>query len=242
MYIVFSTRTGLEDKYGPQTADIILDEMNKVSHAVRLKPGWGSITLLADDPNSMAKFDLKPTLADDPWALKLALADLDKALGKKGLMIGALLIVGGPEVVPYHHLPNPVEDVDVDVPSDNPYATQDENYFIPEWPVGRLPGGKGSDPGVLLDSLRQVTEHHMGARTHLVGIHLALAAEPDLLVQEKRPQFWICRGSLEESLGRGLPIDPGERSHGDLSSLRGKPRDPCAGHAPRLLQPARCGG
>lgn len=162
MYVVFSTRTGLEDKYGPQTAAIILDEMNKVSHAVRLKPGWGSITLLADDPNSMAKFDLKPTLADDPWALKLALADLDKALGKKGLMIGALLIVGGPEVVPYHHLPNPVEDVDADVPSDNPYATQDENYFIPEWPVGRLPGGKGSDPGVLLDSLRQVTEHHMG--------------------------------------------------------------------------------
>lgn len=162
MYVVFSTQKGLEDKYGPKTAEIIKEEMKKVSRSVCLKPGWGSIVLFADDPDSMAKFDLKPTLADDAWALKLALADLDKALGKKGLMIGALLIVGGPDVVPYHHLPNPVEDVDEDVPSDNPYATQDENYFIPEWPVGRIPGSKGNDPGVLLDMLRQISDHHMG--------------------------------------------------------------------------------
>ncbi|MFO8037453.1 MAG: hypothetical protein R6U57_12585 [Anaerolineales bacterium] len=162
MYIVFSTQKGLVDTYGPKTAGIIKEEMKKVSRAVRLKPGWGSITLFADDPNSMANFDLKPTRADDAWALKLALADLDRALGKKGLMIGALLIVGGPDVIPYHHLPNPVEDVDKDVPSDNPYATQDENYFIPEWPVGRVPGGKGNDPGVLLDTLRQIADHHMG--------------------------------------------------------------------------------
>ncbi len=162
MYVVFSTQKGLVDKYGPKTAGIIKEEMKKVSRAVRLKPGWGSITLFADDPSSMANFGLKPTLADDAWALKLALADLDRALGKKGLMIGALLIVGGPDVIPYHHLPNPVEDVDEDVPSDNPYATQDENYFIPEWPVGRVPGGKGNDPGFLLDMLRQIADHHMG--------------------------------------------------------------------------------
>jgi len=162
MYVVFSTHNGLVDKYGPQTASIIKEEMKKVSRSVRLKPGWGSITLFADDPSSMANFGLKPTLADDAWSLKLALTDLDRALAKKGLMIGALLIVGGPEVVPYHHLPNPVEDVDKDVPSDNPYATQDENYFIPEWPVGRIPGGKGNDPGILLDTLRQIAGHHMG--------------------------------------------------------------------------------
>jgi len=162
MYVIFSTQKGLEEKYGPQTTGIIKEKMDTLCRAVRLKPGWGAITILADDPASMSKFDLKPTLPDDPWALKLALADLDKALGKKGLMIGALLIVGGPDVVPYHHLPNPVEDIDKDVPSDNPYATMDENYFIPEWPVGRLPGGKGNDPGVLLDSLRQIADHHMG--------------------------------------------------------------------------------
>jgi len=45
-------------------------------------------------------------------------------------------------------------------PSDNPYATLDENYFIPEWPVGRLPGGTDSDAGLLLDELRRVIAYH----------------------------------------------------------------------------------
>ena len=162
MYIVFSTRKGLEKKYGPETSAIIIEEMKKTTYAVRLKPGWGAVMLLADDPSSMANFGLKPTLSEDPWALKLALVDLDKALAQKGLMIGALLIVGGPDVVPHHKLPNPVADIDTEVPSDNPYGTIDENYFIPEWPVGRLPGGAGSDPGLLLDILRNISEHHMG--------------------------------------------------------------------------------
>ena len=162
MYVVFSTRKGLEKKYGPETTAIIVEEMKKTTFAVRLKPGWGAVLLLADDPSSMANFGLKPTLSEDPWALKLALADLDQAMAQKGLMIGALLIVGGPDVVPYHKLPNPVADIDTEVPSDNPYGTTDENYFIPEWPVGRLPGGAGNDPGLLLDMLRHISEHHMG--------------------------------------------------------------------------------
>lgn len=118
--------------------------------------------LLADDPSSMANYGLKPTLPDDPWALKLALVDLEGVINNKGLMIGAVLIVGGPDVVPYHKLPNPIADADPEVPSDNPYGTLDENYFIPEWPVGRLPGGADNDPGLLLDLLRHVSEHHMG--------------------------------------------------------------------------------
>ncbi len=162
MYVVLSTRKGLENKYGPETSAIIIEEMRKTTFAVRLKPGWGAVMVLADDPSSMANFGLKPTLFDDPWALKLALVDIDQVLYEKGMMIGALLIVGGPDVVPYHKLPNPVADIDVEVPSDNPYGTVDENYFIPEWPVGRLPGGADSDPGLLLDMLRNITEHHMG--------------------------------------------------------------------------------
>jgi hypothetical protein len=62
--------------------------------------------------------------------------------------------------VPFHHLPNPVDDSDVDVPSDNPYATRDENYFIPEWPVGRLPGDSSNNPSPLIDALRAITNQH----------------------------------------------------------------------------------
>ncbi len=63
MYVVFSTRKGLERKYGPETSAIIISEMRKTTYAVRLKPGWGAIMMLADDPSSMANFGLKPTLS-----------------------------------------------------------------------------------------------------------------------------------------------------------------------------------
>jgi hypothetical protein len=81
-------------------------------------------------------------------------------------MIGAVLIAGGPEVVPFHHLPNPVDDLDDDVPSDNPYATRNENYFIPEWPVGRLPGGKSGDPALLQKGLERIAHIHGAQAKH----------------------------------------------------------------------------
>ena len=61
------------------------------------------------------------------------------------------MIIGGDEIVPFHSLPNPTDDSDREVLSDNPYASTDTNYFIPEWPVGRLPGEKGMDAGLLLE-------------------------------------------------------------------------------------------
>ena len=161
MYVVCGSRRGLERKYGPKTTQLLRAEMEKLASAVREKQGWGAAVVLVDDAACMAQFGLKPVREHDAWNIKLALADLDAALAKKGLMIGALLIVGGPEVVPFHHLPNPLEDADADVPSDNPYATRDENYFVLEWQVGRLPGGAGSDPGPLLSMLRQATRYHV---------------------------------------------------------------------------------
>jgi tetratricopeptide (TPR) repeat protein len=157
IYVIFSTREGLQRKYGPETTTVLDQAMRQLALALRTDPHWGSILIYADDPANMAEFNLKPAQSKDAWGLKLALSDLDTSLRKRGAMIGALLIVGGPDVVPFHHLPNPTDDHDADVPSDNPYATRTENYFVPEWPVGRLPGGAGQDPGMLLSALRSIT-------------------------------------------------------------------------------------
>lgn len=89
-----------------------------------------------------------------PGKLKLALHDLDEKLSSKGEMIGALLIIGGNDIIPFHQLPNPTDDMDTSVPSDNPYASLDENYFIPQWPVGRMPDEKGTDAAFLLEQIR----------------------------------------------------------------------------------------
>jgi tetratricopeptide (TPR) repeat protein len=166
VYVVFSSHKGLQAKYGPEGAAEILAAMQDLAVAVQdcplpgLKKHWGAMLFLPDDPSDRLVASLYEDKNADPWEFKLALADLDAALAKNGERIGALLIVGGPEVVPFHNLPNPVDDDDYDIPSDNPYATRDENYFIPEWPVGRVPGGAGNDPALLLNSLRRIAEQH----------------------------------------------------------------------------------
>jgi tetratricopeptide (TPR) repeat protein len=155
-YVIMTTKTGLVKQYGTQTAMVVLNEMKSLAETVLHRPGWGSLVFVPDDLEQTRQLGL--TAVDsttDPWKIKLALVDLDQALAKKGAMIGALLIVGGPDIVPFHHLPNPTDDSDQEVLSDNPYSTLDSNYFIPEWPVGRFPGEDGSDAGLLLDQLRR---------------------------------------------------------------------------------------
>ncbi len=160
VYVVFSTHTGLEKKYGLQTAEIIEREMQRLAEAVSKRRHWSGLVFLPDAVKSDGPAGMSAEAALDPWQLKLALVDLDQALAKKGQMIGALVIIGGPDVVPHHRLPNPSDDDDVEVPSDNPYATLDSNYFVAEWPVGRIPGEKGSDAGMLLEQIRRMTRYH----------------------------------------------------------------------------------
>ena len=160
VYVVFTTRKGLENQYGTQTCFILDELMKQVVESIRKKSGWTSILYYADDTACTTALGVKPAPFNDAWKLKLAISDLDKALSKRGEMIGSLLIVGGPEVVPFHLLPNPTDDADTQVASDNPYASTDDNYFIPEWPVGRLPGGTNRDAGILMQYLRKMIINH----------------------------------------------------------------------------------
>jgi hypothetical protein len=160
IYVVFTTQSGLYKKFGQETTGEIHEALRNLVVSVRSRRDWGSILLYADDPTSTSAFGINPGRANDPWGLKLVLADLDEALGKQGAMIGAVLIVGGHQVVPFHNLPNPTDDVDDYVPSDNPYATQDENYFIPEWSVGRLTCGNRSDAKLLVSMIDTISANH----------------------------------------------------------------------------------
>ncbi|NLB71106.1 MAG: hypothetical protein GX797_03765 [Chloroflexi bacterium] len=153
-YVIMTSRQNLEQKYGENTASVVIETMRDLALKIVSLPGWNSCVFVPDDPQSTQEFNLNPISKADAWKLKLALTDLDQVLAARGEMIGALLIVGGDEIVPFHLLPNPTDDSDLNVPSDNPYATIDENYFIQKWPVGRLPDEKGSDAGYLLEQLR----------------------------------------------------------------------------------------
>lgn len=155
-YIALSGREALEEQYGVEGFLRIEETLKSVVAASAADRYWNAHLVYADDKNSLAKFNLDAVKASDPWEVKHLLADLDEALRKQGEMIGAVLIVGGPQIIPFHHLPNPVDDDDKDVPSDNPYASIDENYFVPTWPLGRLPNGEGSDPAPLIKALARI--------------------------------------------------------------------------------------
>lgn len=156
--VIVSIKAGLERQFGRQTLSVIDTELKSLAVSIGRLPEWTARVIYIDDADSTGKAGLSPIDSMDPWKIKLFLTDLDKILGKKGEMIGSLLLIGGPEVVPFHRLPNPTDDLDDEVLSDSPYSTRDSNYFVPEWPVSRLPGGKGTDAGLLLEEIRRMAQ------------------------------------------------------------------------------------
>ncbi len=199
-YVIFTSRESLLAQYGPQTTAILDGELRKLAGLVRQRRGWDAIIYYPDDAICTSHFGLTPVNPRDPWKLKNALADLDAALGKHGQMIGALLIVGGDPIIPFHRLPNPTDDVDGDVASDSPYATLGANYFIPDWPVGRLPGEKGPDAGLLLEQLRQMQRYHTRRK-------------------QKKTFLGLDWGSMFLSLFHRLVPAPGEPSFGYTAAV-----------------------
>ena len=159
-YVILTSRGNLEKKYGSNTADVVIESLRKLCLNIVDLPGWNSLVYVPDDEASAREQGLDPIQVSDAWKIKLSLTDLDAKLATRGEMIGALLIVGGHDIVPFHILPNPTDDSDVNVPSDNPYATLDENYFIQQWPVGRVPDEAGTDAGYLLEQLRFLTKEY----------------------------------------------------------------------------------
>lgn len=161
VYVIVANKTRLMQEFGRDTFRRVDEALDDLASAARKRRGWTAIRLYLDDPSSLRTYGLTPAEPSNSWQLKLRIADLDRVLGRRKQMIGALLIVGGPRLFPMHDLPNPTDDDDTVVPSDNPYSTTDENYFVPEWPVGRLPSDADAD--LLVRMIRRAADHHLAA-------------------------------------------------------------------------------
>lgn len=159
-YVLLTSRLNLENKYGANTATVIIESLHELALKITSLPNWNSLVLVPDDAKLMGELGLPVITNPDAWKLKGSLTELDKKLSARGEMIGALLIVGGHEIVPFHILPNPTDDSDLNVPTDNPYATLDENYFVQQWPVGRIPDEKGKEAVFLLEQLRYLNNEY----------------------------------------------------------------------------------
>jgi hypothetical protein len=173
-YILLTSRKRLSSIYGPEVLPKIDQAFQDILRSKRALNGWSAHLVDVDNAESLKPFGLNPVDPANAWQVKTLVAGIDLAIGKKGEMIGALQIVGGHEVIPFHRLPNPTDDDDPDVPSDNPYASRDENYFVPEWPVGRLPTPSDPQAAFLLGLLRKMVEPSTLTRSTLAQTLFAI--------------------------------------------------------------------
>ncbi|MFN2299171.1 MAG: hypothetical protein ACK2UB_10005 [Anaerolineales bacterium] len=157
-YVLLTSRKRLASIYGPDVMPQIDRCFRDLLTVKGERSGWSAYLADVDDSDSMKAFGLTPVDSANAWQVKTQIAGIDRFLAKSGEMIGAMLIVGGHEVIPFHLLPNPTDDDDADIPSDNPYASRDENYYVPEWPIGRIPTPSDSKAAFLLGVLRRAAE------------------------------------------------------------------------------------
>ncbi len=206
VYVILTSKEKLQEQFGESGAYQIEVAMLELVKGVEINKHWKGLIFYADQgvclPEKFSTFKFTQAKSTDPWSIKLALVDLDSTLKKHGMVIGSVLIAGGSDVVPFHHLPNPTDDSDEDVPSDNPYGTRDQNYFIPEWPVGRLPAGIGDKDRrarFMVQTLKIYAERHtkfaVNTHTQPVLVHwvkslsnLVLGAAPAWLYPHLKPQ------------------------------------------------------
>jgi hypothetical protein len=102
------------------------------------------------------EFKVKP-VAKKAQSIRRFIMGIEEKWGE----IAFLLLLGGDEVVPFFRLQNPCADGDDSVLSDNPYASRDDDFFIPERVCARIPDNK--DANFIIKQLQKSCRVKQGA-------------------------------------------------------------------------------
>jgi hypothetical protein len=116
-----------------------------------------------DDAASAAMLNVAPVSASDAGAVAGAIRAARSAAGP----VTSVLLVGGPDVIPFFSVGNPVaNDDDTEILTDNPYrcAEADERmYAAPDVPVGRVVGSRDGGLDSLIAHLGSMAALHRSA-------------------------------------------------------------------------------
>lgn len=148
-------------RYGVEGQQRLLRRLQAVAKELG-EQGCELIIVGLDDPAETARFDLAPISTLDPDTIKASLdvvlrtldTDRDRAAVETGV-----LILGGDDIVPFHRVPNPADDDESDVLTDNPYGTRPgDSLYAPSVPVGRFPDGSSGNLALLLRQIDSVID------------------------------------------------------------------------------------
>jgi hypothetical protein len=159
--LIITSAARLRKTYGPPGARRVLAAIDQLI-AARAARGLASRRIAIEE--GIAELGVAG-VAFAAAAIAAQIAQAAQALERAGDRLDSLLIVGGPEIVPFHLAANPTAyDGDDDVPSDCIYGTCNPFAQVPDWPVGRLPGAAGDDPDLLLRLLASAAGAHPADR------------------------------------------------------------------------------
>ncbi len=176
LYLIISSKRELTAKYGHLGFEQLDTDLHQLEQVVEQHVGLECAVAYVDDAASLTRYALQPVDPQNPWQIKRLVDKVDSHLNERGGAIRYLLIVGGDGIVPFHRLPNPVDDQDHDVPSDNPYACRDSDYLVPDRAVGRMPDGESEGLGFLHSLIRMSVKAHR-RRTGAKGLLGALGGQ-----------------------------------------------------------------
>lgn len=151
---VITNRQRLEERYGHGYFERLLDAVADWTSALALEG------IVVEEPLVLS--DELPS-ANAPGALKERLARLNRKPAD------AVVILGGPDIVPFFPIRSPQflvpPDQDAPLFSDDPYVAFDRHnaFYKPECAIGRLPDGGPDDPDLLIDLLARSTAYHRAA-------------------------------------------------------------------------------
>jgi len=156
MELIVTSKFRLAEKYGPDGFMRIEEKLSELEKATK---GLQVKRVYVDEGSTLD--GLEPVDPTDPWAIKALIDEIDERLQTEGREAKFLLLVGGDDIIPFCRLPNPADDGELEVWTDNPYASRDDNFLLPQRAVGRIPDGKKED--VLFSLLNVAIEGHREA-------------------------------------------------------------------------------
>ena len=183
MHLITTSRERLQRRYGENG----LFEVERALDALEAARAGAGIRSLRYDVGAGLP-ELGVVAAPLSWqALVAQLGALAGAVRARGERVESLLIVGGPDIVPFGVLPNPMFDSDPAIPTDCVYGTAAGSWpleggaathgYGTDWPVGRLPDADEPTPALLLGLLAAAAaQHRQGALALVPSIGLSSAA------------------------------------------------------------------
>ncbi|MBI2955931.1 MAG: hypothetical protein HYY26_01330 [Acidobacteria bacterium] len=163
MEIILTVQQRLELKYGDawRQVDQAMTDLRQAHRA----SGIDSEVVYADDARSLEPFGLEPIQQVTPEEIKNLIDRLEGVLAAREQPLEAVLLVGGDEIVPFHRQSDPTGD-DPDIPTDNPYASTDDEPLVVERSLGRMPDAAEGQPGFLVQLLRHAADLHRRRSRH----------------------------------------------------------------------------